>query len=85
MRSLLFWALLAAGAMSGCASHEAPAGPRLDDASASRCPCCTVPNCKCGECKDSGGCPCPPSSPPKESNPRPSEPAGPTPGGLSPN
>ncbi len=85
MRSLILSALLAAGALSGCGSNEPPQGPRLDDASA-RCPCCTVPNCKCGDCKDSGDCPCPPDSPPpKVSNTRPSEPGGPTPGGPSPN
>jgi len=84
MRSLILSALLVTGALSGCGSNEPPAGPRLDDAS-SRCACCTIPNCKCGECKDSGSCPCPPNSAPKASNPKPSQPGGPTPGGPSPN
>jgi hypothetical protein len=84
MRSLILSALLAAGALSGCGSNEPSPGPHLDDET-SRCACCTVPNCKCGECKDSGGCPCPPTSQPKASNPTPSEPAGPVPGGISPN
>lgn len=84
MRSLILSALLAMGALSGCGSNEPPAGPRLDDET-SRCPCCSIPNCKCGECKDSSGCPCPPNTPPKTSNHKPSEPAGPVPGGISPN
>jgi hypothetical protein len=79
MRSLLLIAVLAAGALAGCETSPPP-GPRLDD-TASRCPCCTVPNCKCGECKDTGGCPCPPESP----NDKPALPGGPVPNGPTAN
>jgi hypothetical protein len=86
MRLLIMAAILAAGALAGCGTGESQ---QAQSESSQRCPCCTVPNCKCGECKDVGGCPCPPTDPPKEPKlyrrDPPSMPGAPAPSGLSPN
>lgn len=87
MRNLIVAAVLALAGAAGCGSHEpSTPQPHLEPESFTHRQCCSVPDCQCGDCRDSGPCPCAPEySKQRNPDPHPSEPGGPAPGGISPN